>query len=126
MDFEFIRKRITELRLSKSMTEYQLSTTLGQSKSYIQGITSGKSLPSMKQLYNICDFFGITPADFFDNSEGSTPLYCKTANVIKSLDEADMQLILNYAQRIKNLSAENAKLRNALSDVTLNTEMSEG
>lgn len=126
MELDFIRHRITELRLSRSMTEYQLSTELGQSKSYIQGITAGKSLPSMKQLYNICDFFGITPADFFDDGKDSTPLYCETTNAIKSLDEADMLLILNYAQRIKSLSAENAELRTALSDATINTEMGEG
>ena len=58
MDLDFIRHRITQLRLSRQMSEYQLSLELGQCKSYIQGITSGKSLPSVKQLYNICDFFG--------------------------------------------------------------------
>lgn len=58
----FIGQRITQLRLEKDISEYQLSLELGLSKSYIQGITSGKSLPSIKQLLNICDYFGITPA----------------------------------------------------------------
>lgn len=111
MDLDFIRHRITELRLARSMTEYQLSTELGQSKSYIQGITAGKSLPSMKQLYNICEFFGVTPAQFFDDSETATPVFCEAVNVIKTLDEADISLILRYAQRIRALSEENARMR---------------
>lgn len=50
MDEEFIRNRITELRLKKGASEYQMSLALGQNRSYIQGISSGRSLPSMAQF----------------------------------------------------------------------------
>jgi transcriptional regulator with XRE-family HTH domain len=50
MDEEFIRNRITELRLKKGISEYQLSLELGQNRGYIQAISSGRALPSMKQL----------------------------------------------------------------------------
>ena len=46
MDETFIAERITELRLARNISEYQMSRELGQSKGYIQGITSGKCLPS--------------------------------------------------------------------------------
>ena len=49
MDEEFIRNRITELRLKKGVSEYQMSMELGQNRSYIQAISSGRSMPSMKQ-----------------------------------------------------------------------------
>ena len=49
MDEEFIRNRITELRLKKGASEYQMSLALGQNRSYIQGISSGRSLPSMDE-----------------------------------------------------------------------------
>ena len=54
-----IRERITQLRLENNLSEYDLSLRLGQSKGYIQGITSGRSLPSMQMLLNICEFFDI-------------------------------------------------------------------
>ena len=54
MDEEFIRNRITELRLKKGVSEYQMSMELGQNRSYIQAISSGRSMPSMKQFLNIC------------------------------------------------------------------------
>ena len=66
MDEEFIRNRITELRLKKGASEYQMSLALGQNRSYIQGISSGRSLPSMAQFLKICDYFEITPLQFFD------------------------------------------------------------
>ena len=47
MDAKYIRDRITELRLKKNVSEYQMSTDLGQNKGYIQAISSGKALPSM-------------------------------------------------------------------------------
>ena len=35
MDEEFIRNRITELRLKKGVSEYQMSMDLGQNKNYV-------------------------------------------------------------------------------------------
>ena len=61
----YIRERITELRMRKGISEYQMSLALGQNRNYIQGITSGKALPSMAQFLNICEYFGITPMQFF-------------------------------------------------------------
>ena len=45
-----------------------MSYNLGHSRGYINNISSGKSLPSVTELFAICDCFGITPAEFF--SEG--------------------------------------------------------
>ena len=57
----YIRNRITELRIQKDVSEYRMNLDLGQNRNYIQGITSGKALPSMAQFLNICEYFGITP-----------------------------------------------------------------
>ena len=45
---EFIRNRITQLRLKKGVSEYQMSYDLGHSRGYIYNISSGKSLPHLK------------------------------------------------------------------------------
>ena len=50
MEMEFIRNRITELRLKKGVSEYQLSYDLGHSKNYIHNIVTGYSQPSVKEL----------------------------------------------------------------------------
>ena len=65
MDYaSFLRQRITELRMKRNVSEYQMSLELGQNKNYIQGISSGKALPSMTQFFNICDYFCITPEQY--------------------------------------------------------------
>ena len=46
MDIEFIRERITQLRLQKGVSEYKMSYDLGHSRGYINNISSGKTLPS--------------------------------------------------------------------------------
>lgn len=62
---EFIRARITELRLQKGVSEHRMSLDLDKSGSYIRGITNGLSVPSVRELLNIMLYFNITPADFF-------------------------------------------------------------
>ena len=64
MDTTFIRDRITELRLQKGVSEYKMSMDLGHSKSYIQSISSGKSLPSLSEFLYICEYFDISPKAF--------------------------------------------------------------
>lgn len=53
MDEEFIRNRITELRLKKGVSEYQMSMDLGQNKNYVQAISSGRALPSKLDVFVI-------------------------------------------------------------------------
>ena len=42
MTEEFIRNRITELRLRRGVSEYQMSYDLGHSRGYVYNISSGK------------------------------------------------------------------------------------
>ena len=45
MTAEFVRERITQLRMQKGVSEYKMSYDLGHSRGYINNISSGKSLP---------------------------------------------------------------------------------
>lgn len=64
MEMDFIRNRITELRVKKGVSEYQLSYDLGHSKNYIHNIVTGYSQPSVKELLYLIDTLGITPRLF--------------------------------------------------------------
>ena len=41
IDANFIRNRITQLRLQKGVSEYQMGYDLGHSRSYVYNISSG-------------------------------------------------------------------------------------
>ncbi len=98
---DFIKNRITELRLKMGVSEYQMSFDLGQSKSYIQSISSGKAMPSMAGFLNICDYFVITPIVFFDTSIQEPNLLNDLIKTIETLPKADLELILEIAERLK-------------------------
>lgn len=102
MDYaEFIRNRITQLRLVKNVSEYQMSLDLGHSKSYIQGITSGRALPSMNEFISICDYFEITPNDFFDSDTDNPALIQELLSVVSELSDTDIELLINIAENFK-------------------------
>lgn len=58
---EFIKERITHLRLNKHISEYQLSLDLGHNRTYIQAISSGKALPSMKEFIKYATILNLLP-----------------------------------------------------------------
>lgn len=100
MDKNFIGERISELRLKKNVSEYQMSLDLGKNKSYIQNISSGRSLPSMSQFYEICRYFDITPQEFFDEGLHNLPLYQKANDLLKQLDDDDMMAVIAILKRL--------------------------
>ena len=100
MNEQFIRERITQLRIKKGISEYQMSYDLGHSRGYIYNISSGKALPPMKEFLAICDYFEITPQQFFDTSSQSPELIQKALNGMKQLSESDMLMLLGIINRL--------------------------
>ena len=100
MNAEFVRERITQLRLQKGVSEYQMSYDLGHSRGYINNISSGKTLPSMTEFFAICAYFQITPVDFFNASAFNPVLLNETFEKISKLNENDLNLILQVTSRL--------------------------
>ena len=100
MTEEFIRERITQLRLKRGVSEYQMSYDLGHSRGYIYNISSGKALPPMKEFLAICDYFEITPQQFFDDSTKNPELVQKAVQGMLQLDESDILMLLGIINRM--------------------------
>lgn len=100
MDENFVRNRITQLRLKKGTSEYQMSYDLGHSRGYVYNISSGKALPPLKEFFAICDYFEITPQQFFDTSEQNPELVQKALEGMRQLDESDMLMLLGIINRM--------------------------
>ena len=62
---QFIRERIAKLRTQENISARELGFRLGQSGGYINSIENGNSLPSLRGFLNICEYFQITPQEFF-------------------------------------------------------------
>ncbi len=97
---KFVRDRISQLRLAKGVSEYKMSYDLGHSRGYIYNISSGKSLPPLNELFAICEYFSITPAEFFDDSISNPEATKKVFDAISKMNDRDLTLILSFIERL--------------------------
>lgn len=100
MNAEFVRERITQLRLQKGVSEYKMSYDLGHSRGYINNISSGKTLPSMSEFFAICEYFQITPVEFFTASINNPALVNEVVHAIGQLSDDDLKLTLQNVNRL--------------------------
>ena len=101
MDYDFIQHRITELRMKKGVSEYQMSLDLGHSRSYIQNIAAGRSKPSIEEFLYICEYLNVTPKAFFDESEAEPILIQKALDGMRTLSDKDMLVLIGLVDRLK-------------------------
>lgn len=97
---EFLSKRIAQLRMAKGISARDMSLTLGQGAGYINSIENRNSLPSMHVFYYICDFFKISPRDFFDVDSGNPKILNEISEDMKALTP---EQISNIAGIVKDL-----------------------
>lgn len=94
---EFVRARITELRIARGVTEHRMSMDLGKCGSYIRSITSGRALPSLGELFNICIYFDITPSGFFAPLENTDTTFSKLCKRLQTWSNEDLEKINTFA-----------------------------
>lgn len=102
MDLQYIRDRISVLRIKKNVSEYRMSTDLGHSKSYIQSISSGRSVPSLGEFLYICEYLGVTPKEFFDDKINEPQLVQKLYELTRNMSEADLKILISTAERLND------------------------
>lgn len=102
MNFQFIRDRISVLRTKKNVSEYRMSTDLGHSKSYMQSISSGRSMPSLGEFLYICEYLGVTPREFFDEDIKEPQLVQKLYELTRNMSQEDLDVLISTAERLNN------------------------
>lgn len=98
---DYVRERITQLRLKKGVSEYQMSYDLGHSRGYVYNISSGKALPPLKEFFAICDYFDITPKQFFDENSENPMLAQEASERMEKLKEEDLRLLIELIERLQ-------------------------
>lgn len=100
MDETFIQERIAQLRTKKGVSARDMSLTLGQSESYINTIENKKSLPSMTVFLYICEYFGITAQEFFDEGNENPEKLKELIEDLKRLDDKSLSHIAGLAKEL--------------------------
>lgn len=93
MDEDFIAKRIAELRILNGISARDMSLSIGQNPSYINYIENKKTLPSMKGFFYICEYFNITPKQFFDYENKNPEVIDEITTRLKHLDNEKLKAV---------------------------------
>ena len=100
MEASFVRELITQLRMAKGVSEYKMSYDLGHSRGYINNISSGRALPSLTELFAICDYFEITPVEFFSETVSNPKLQKTVIADMERLSEKGLLLVQALVERM--------------------------
>ena len=99
---EFTQNRIAQLRMQKGVSARDMSLSLGQNESYINQIENRKALPSLQVLFYICEYFGITPRQFFDEGVLYPAQLAMLIEDMKKLDATTLEHISALVKEILN------------------------
>ena len=94
-------KRLVQLRMNKGVSARDMSLSIGQSPNYINGIENGDSYPSMTTFFYICDYFGITPKEFFDIDATNPTKASELMEIVKSLPNDQLDNLILLAKCLK-------------------------
>ena len=97
---EFIH-RLVQLRMNKDVSARDMSLSLGQSPSYINGIENGAGFPSMTVFFYICDYFGITPKELFDLDVPNPAKMNELTQAAKGLSNEQMEHLIALVKSMK-------------------------
>lgn len=101
MDRETFCKRLSQLRISKGVSARDMSLSIGQSPNYINVIEGGKNYPSMESFFYICEYFGITPKEFFDVESPAPAKISELAEITKVLPSEQIDLLIAVAKAFR-------------------------
>lgn len=97
---EFTQTRIAQLRTQKNISARDMSLSLGQNVGYINQIENHKALPSLSGLFYICEYFKITPQQFFDTG---TQYPAQLAELIEDLKKVDGVVLDHISGLVKEI-----------------------
>ena len=98
---QWFSERLSQLRIEKGVSARDMSLSLGQSPNYINGIEGGKNYPSMETFFYICDYFGITPKEFFDIDSTNPTKATELMELVKSFSNENLDLLIALGKAIK-------------------------
>ncbi len=103
----FFSERVSSLRTSKSgkLSSRKLSQELHQCESYINKIETGRALPSMEMFFKLCEYFDITPSEFFLDT--ADPKQKSELEELYSTMSSDSRMLL--MQLARKLAASDGK-----------------
>lgn len=101
--------RLAMLRTKAGVSARDMSLTIGQNPGYINDIESGKATPSLAGFLYICEYFKITPSEFFD-MDSNNPMKLKPLfDKMRYLNDEQLESISNLIDDLVKLNTQSKK-----------------
>ncbi len=100
MDMKKFGLRLAVLRLNKGVSAREMSLAIGQSTGYINNIETGVNFPSMTVFFYICEYLGITPAEFFDVESRNPIKESELLKAAKGLTTEQLDHLIVFAKAL--------------------------
>lgn len=91
---DFFIERLISLRNQKNVSAREMSLAIGQNESYINRIENRKAFPSMQSFFYICEYFQISPMDFFNDGCSYPAKTNKIIEYLNKLNETQLDIII--------------------------------
>jgi len=101
MDKADFINRLVELRTCEGVSARDMSLSMGQGESYINNIENGSSFPSLTGFFYICEYFRISPKEFFDVEVSAPTKIRELADAAKHLDGEQLDHLIAFIKTIK-------------------------
>ena len=95
---EGFAERLAQLRNAKGVSGREMSLSMGQAAGYVNNIENGNNLPSLAMFFEICEYLGVTPQDFFSYTGQEDADEFK--DVLQNLSSEDKTLLLRLAEKL--------------------------
>ena len=102
----FVPERLTALRMAKGVSARDMSLSIGQSVNYINQIENRKAEASLAGLFLICEYFGISPQEFFDQENQQPAELKEFIEIVKRLDGGALLHLSAFLKEINKLVAK--------------------
>ena len=100
---DFVAERINQLRTKKEISAREMSLAIGQNVNYINRIENKLNLPSLQGLFYICEYFNMSPKEFFDGTQSPLPITLRAQEVMQelaNLNDEQLSLIIALAKEM--------------------------
>lgn len=97
---DFVRERIVKLRMARGVSARDMSLSMGQSASYVNNIENRRARPSLAGLFYICEYFGVTPGEFFEEGNEYPQKLRAIVDDLGKLDEKNLAIVAQIASTL--------------------------
>ena len=101
MEKKEFSERLALLRMNKGVSARDMSLSIGQSPGYINNIENGVNYPSITVFFYICEYLGVTPAEFFDTQNSDPVKSRELLDAIRGISTETVDHLIAIAKSMK-------------------------